>query len=76
MGEDSYDLEGGGDGEMAFSDKSVRRGFIKKVYAIISVQVHMTRDEENLLLLHYIFSFQLLLTFGCVVAFNQSYEIK
>ena len=39
MGEDSYDLEGGGDGEMAFSDKSVRRGFIKKVYAIISVQV-------------------------------------
>merc|ERR1712010_96997 len=56
MGENSYDLEGGGDGEMAFSDKSVRRGFIKKVYAIISVQ--------------------LLLTFGCVVAFNQSYEIK
>ena len=39
MGEDSYDLEGGGDGEMAFSDKSVRRGFIKKVYSIISVQV-------------------------------------
>merc|ERR1712012_514356 len=35
---------------------SVRRGFIKKVYAIISVQ--------------------LLLTFGCVVAFNQSYAIK
>jgi len=56
MGEDSYDLEGGGDGEMAFSDKSVRRGFIKKVYAIISVQ--------------------LILTFGCVVAFNQSDEIK
>ena len=39
MGEESYDLEGGGEGEMAFSDKSVRRGFIKKVYAIISVQV-------------------------------------
>ena len=43
MGEDSYDLEGGGDGEMAFNDKSVRRGFIKKVYAIISVQVWPTR---------------------------------
>ena len=43
MGEDSYDLEGGGDGEMAFSDKSVRRGFIKKVYAIISVQVRPMR---------------------------------
>ena len=43
MGEDSYDLEGGGDGEMAFSDKSVRRGFIKKVYAIISVQVSLIR---------------------------------
>ena len=42
MGEDSYDLEGGGDGEMAFSDKSVRRGFIKKVYSIISVQVEKT----------------------------------
>ena len=39
MGEEDYDLEGGGDGEMAFNDKSVRRGFIKKVYAIISVQV-------------------------------------
>ena len=43
MGEDSYDLEGGGDGEMAFSDKTVRRGFIKKVYAIISVQVSLIR---------------------------------
>ena len=43
MGENSYDLEGGGDGEMAFSDKSVRRGFIKKVYAIISVQVRPMR---------------------------------
>ena len=45
MGEDSYDLEGGGDGEMAFSDKSVRRGFIKKVYAIISVQVWPIRKK-------------------------------
>ena len=49
MGEDSYDLEGGGDGEMAFSDKSVRRGFIKKVYAIISVQVGLiTYDMRKL----------------------------
>ena len=40
MGEETYDLEGGGgEGEMAFSDKIVRRGFIKKVYSIISVQV-------------------------------------
>ena len=72
MGEDSYDLEGGGDGEMAFSDKSVRRGFIKKVYAIISVQVSLMRkicfSLKN--------TFQLLLTFGCVVAFNQSDAIK
>ena len=54
MGEDSYDLEGGGDGEMAFSDKSVRRGFIKKVYAIISVQVPSMRKiccSNNLLYL-------------------------
>ena len=36
--EEGYDL-GGGDGEAAFSDKEVRRGFIKKVYSIISVQV-------------------------------------
>ena len=36
--EETYDLEGG-DGVMAFSDKTVRRGFIKKVYSIISVQV-------------------------------------
>ena len=53
-GEDSYDLEGGGDGEMAFSDKSVRRGFIKKVYAIISVQVPSMRKiccSNNLLYL-------------------------
>ena len=43
MGEETYDLEGGGgDGEMAFSDKIVRRGFIKKVYSIISVQVEKT----------------------------------
>ena len=43
MGEETYDLEGGGgDGEMAFSDKVVRRGFIKKVYSIISVQVEKT----------------------------------
>ena len=73
MGEDSYDLEGGGDGEMAFSDKTVRRGFIKKVYAIISVQVSLIRKlcftlKKN--------TFQLLLTFGCVVAFNQSDAIK
>ena len=40
MGEETYDLEGG-DGAMAFSDKAVRRGFIKKVYAIISVQVRL-----------------------------------
>ena len=46
MGED-YDLEGGGDGEMAFNDKSVRRGFIKKVYAIISVQVRSKKKSNN-----------------------------
>ena len=60
MGEDSYDLEGGGDGEMAFSDKSVRRGFIKKVYAIISVQVRpiiwRKKKQENFLQ-QYSFSF-------------------
>jgi len=57
MGEETYDLEGGdGEGAMAFSDKTVRRGFIKKVYAIISVQ--------------------LLVTFGFVVLFNQSYEVQ
>ena len=40
MGEETFDLESqGGDGGMAFSDKDVRRGFIKKVYSIISVQV-------------------------------------
>ena len=75
MGEDSYDLEGGGDGEMAFNDKSVRRGFIKKVYAIISVQVWPIRKKRKFLYI-IISSFQLLLTFGCVVAFNQSNEIK
>ena len=47
MGEADYDLEGGGDGEMAFNDKSVRRGFIKKVYAIISVQVRTKRKKKN-----------------------------
>ena len=47
MGEENYDLEGGGDGEMAFNDKSVRRGFIKKVYAIISVQVRTKRKKSN-----------------------------
>ena len=44
MGEETYDLEGG-DGAMAFSDKAVRRGFIKKVYAIISVQVWPIRKK-------------------------------
>ena len=78
MGEDSYDLEGGGDGEMAFSDKSVRRGFIKKVYAIISVQVRpIIWKKAGKFATTILFFFpQLLLTFGCVVAFNQSYEIK
>ena len=47
MGEADYDLEGGGDGEMAFNDKSVRRGFIKKVYAIISVQVRTKRRRNK-----------------------------
>ena len=47
MGEEDYDLEGGGDGEMAFNDKSVRRGFIKKVYAIISVQVRTKKKGNN-----------------------------
>ena len=47
MGEEDYDLEGGGDGEMAFNDKSVRRGFIKKVYAIISVQVSTTKKKSH-----------------------------
>lgn len=48
MGEEDYDLEGGGDGEMAFNDKSVRRGFIKKVYAIISVQVSTKKKKKKL----------------------------
>ena len=40
MGEETFDLESqGGGGGMYFSDKEVRRGFIKKVYSIISVQV-------------------------------------
>ena len=47
MGEEDYDLEGGGDGEMAFNDKSVRRGFIKKVYAIISVQVSTKKKKKS-----------------------------
>ena len=47
MGEESYDLEGGGEGEMAFSDKSVRRGFIKKVYGIITVQVLPMRGKAG-----------------------------
>ena len=45
MGEETYDLEGG-NGEMAFSDKTVRRGFIKKVYAIISVQVRLDQNKS------------------------------
>ena len=45
MGEETYDLEGG-DGAMAFSDKAVRRGFIKKVYAIISVQVRLAWNKS------------------------------
>ena len=67
MGEETYDLEGG-DGAMAFSDKAVRRGFIKKVYAIISVQVRLEVLDNTL--------FQLLVTFGFVTLFNQSYEVK
>ena len=47
MGEETYDLEGG-NGEMAFSDKTVRRGFIKKVYAIISVQVRLDQKRSSL----------------------------
>ena len=43
--EETYDLEGGNEGAMAFSDKSVRRGFIKKVYAIISVQVRLDQNR-------------------------------
>ena len=43
--EETYDLEGGNEGTMAFSDKSVRRGFIKKVYAIISVQVRLDQNR-------------------------------
>ena len=42
MGEEDYDLEGGGDGEMAFNDKSVRRGFIRKVYGILLCQLIIT----------------------------------
>ena len=53
---------------MAFSDKAVRRGFIKKVYAIISVQVRLEVLDNTL--------FQLLVTFGFVTLFNQSYEVK
>jgi len=52
-----FDLEsGGGDGAMAFSDKTVRRGFIRKVYCIISVQ--------------------LLITFGTIALFMNSYGIR
>ena len=57
---------------MAFSDKTVRRGFIKKVYAIISVQVRL---DPRIELLHSSL-FQLLVTFGFVTLFNQSYEVK
>ena len=71
MGEETYDLEGG-DGAMAFSDKAVRRGFIKKVYAIISVQVRL---DPRIEVLHSSL-FQLLVTFGFVTLFNQSYEVK
>ena len=53
---------------MAFSDKAVRRGFIKKVYAIISVQVRLEVLDNTL--------FQLLVTLGFVTLFNQSYEVK
>ena len=73
MGEETYDLEGGdGEGAMAFSDKTVRRGFIKKVYAIISVQVRL---DPRIEVLHSSL-FQLLVTFGFVTLFNQSYEVK
>jgi len=43
MGGDEFDTESqGGDLAMEFSDKAVRRGFIRKVYSIISVQLLLT----------------------------------
>merc|ERR1712243_305789 len=42
MGEE-FDTESqAGDMAMSFSDKAVRRGFIRKVYSIISVQLLLT----------------------------------
>jgi len=43
MGAGDFDMESqGGDTEMLFSEKSVRRGFIRKVYSIISMQLLLT----------------------------------
>ena len=80
MGEETYDLEGGGgEGEMAFSDKIVRRGFIKKVYSIISVQV----EKNHVFCVCFVFikavhlsTFQLLVTFGFVLLFHKSHDIR
>jgi hypothetical protein len=41
MGQD-FDMESQTEGFDGFSDKAIRRGFIKKVYTIISVQVETT----------------------------------
>ena len=77
MGEETYDLEGGGgDGEMAFSDKVVRRGFIKKVYSIISVQVEKTNTCLLCVLKSCTSTFQLLVTFGFVLLFHKSHDIR
>ena len=73
MGEETFDLESqGGGGGMYFSDKEVRRGFIKKVYSIISVQVGFS----FLTVISVLVVFQLLLTFGTVALFQKSYEIR
>ena len=81
MGEETYDLEGGGgEGEMAFSDKVVRRGFIKKVYSIISVQVEKNKHVfyaccASIKAIH-LCTFQLLVTFGFVLLFHKSHDIR
>ena len=46
MGMFDTESQGGEEGGMMFDDKSVRRGFIRKVYSILSVQV----EEDNSIL--------------------------
>merc|ERR1719228_1079152 len=54
MGGDEFDTESqGGDLAMEFSDKAVRRGFIRKVYSIISVQLLLTVGTMALFKMNY-----------------------